>query len=54
MPRGDLSRQGDNATYVKTFIEACGDAALNWNKEQIQKRAEAMAKDAYHRIWKIT
>lgn len=51
--KGDLSKQVDNASYVKDFITTYGAAAANWNKEQIQKRTEAMAKHAYQTVWKI-
>ncbi|NOS72892.1 MAG: DUF262 domain-containing protein [Verrucomicrobia bacterium] len=50
---GDLSKHVENASYVKDFIAAYGDKASAWNKEQIQKRTEAMAKHAYQTVWKI-
>ncbi len=51
--KGDLSKHVDNASYVKDFIATYGDKASAWNKEQIQKRTEAMAKHAYQTVWKI-
>jgi uncharacterized protein with ParB-like and HNH nuclease domain len=51
--KGDLSRQVENATYVQEFIGTYGEVASGWNKDQIQKRAKAMAKRAYQHVWKI-
>ncbi|MEI6074535.1 MAG: DUF262 domain-containing HNH endonuclease family protein [Verrucomicrobiota bacterium] len=51
--KGDLSKNVDNASYVKDFITTYGDKASAWNKQQIQKRTEEMAKNAYQTVWKI-
>jgi hypothetical protein len=50
---GDLSKHVDNATYVKNFISTYGAKASDWNKDQIQKRTDEMAKYAYQTVWKI-
>ncbi|MCD6049569.1 MAG: hypothetical protein K0Q55_972 [Verrucomicrobia bacterium] len=51
--KGDMSKHVDNASYVKEFIATYGEKASAWNKEQIQIRTAAMAKNAYQTVWKI-
>ncbi len=51
--KGELSKHVDNASYVKDFIGTYGEKAADWNKEQIKKRTEAMAKHAYQTVWRI-
>lgn len=52
--KGELAREIQNTVYVTEFVGKYGEAAIaGWEKEDIEKRANEMALDAYRRIWKI-
>jgi hypothetical protein len=51
--RGELKGNVQNMVYVQEFIETYGDQADSWGKDNIERRAVDIAKDAYHRVWTI-
>ncbi|HEY2460326.1 MAG TPA: DUF262 domain-containing HNH endonuclease family protein [Candidatus Acidoferrum sp.] len=51
--RGELSKNIQNQTSVKEFLEQYGDQAESWGTANIKKRAEDLAIRAYRQVWKI-
>jgi len=46
-----LSQNIQNMRYVQNFIQEYGEESKNWNKDTIERRAEAIAKEAYIKVW---
>ena len=46
-----LSQNIQNMRYVQNFIQEYREESKNWNKDTIERRAEAIAKEAYLKVW---
>jgi hypothetical protein len=51
--RGELNNQIQNYPLVHEFLNKYGDKADDWNANQIQQRAEDLAKVSFQKIWAL-